>query len=90
VAKFALLLTYGDRAKRDETRPAHREYLQHLLAEGKLYGSGPFTDDSGALIIYEASSQAEAESLWANDPYCRAHGVAADAVIREWGRIIGV
>ncbi len=90
MAKFALLLTYGDRARRDETRPAHRDYLKSLLERGKLYGAGPFTDDSGALIIYEAADQREAESLLANDPYTKAEGVVASAMIREWGRVLGV
>jgi uncharacterized protein YciI len=51
MAKFAVLITFGDKAKRDETRPVHREYLTGLYEQGKLVFSGPFADDDGALIV---------------------------------------
>ena len=68
MAKFAAVITFGDRAKRDETRPAHRSYLTSLLESGKLHASGPFADDSGALIIYEAADEAEAHALLRGRP----------------------
>lgn len=83
MAKFMALITYGDRVRRDETRPRHREYLQQLLDQGKLHESGPFTDDSGAAIVYEAADEAEARDLLENDPYVR-DGVLSDARIAEW------
>ena len=50
-------------------RPAHREYLARLHADGRLVACGPFTDGSGALYIYETGSLAEAEEILAADPY---------------------
>ena len=35
----------------------HRQYLATLKTNGQLAASGPFTDDSGALIIYEAATK---------------------------------
>ena len=35
-------------------RPAHREYLAWLHADGRLVACGPFTDGSGGLFIYDA------------------------------------
>ena len=60
--KFAAIIEYlQDKAKIAEVRPAHRQYLASLRERGQLVASGPFTDDSGALIIYD--EQAIAFSL---------------------------
>src|SRR5215469_15761533 len=50
-------------------RPAHRQYMSQLLAEGRLVAGGPFTDGSGALFIYETESLAAAEEIVSVDPY---------------------
>ncbi len=87
MAKFAAVLTFGDEAARLAARPRHRAYLAALLAEGKLHESGPWADDSGALIIYEAADEAEARRLLAEDPYSQTDGVIADVQLREWNRV---
>jgi uncharacterized protein YciI len=84
MALFAVTITYADDTeRRDQVRPKHREYLQTLLDGGKLHESGPFTDDSGALLVYEADSEADVKELLANDPYT-AGGVIGTASIKEW------
>ena len=84
MALFAANLTYVDDADRiAEVRPTHRQYLQSLLDAGKLHESGPFTDDSGALIVYIADSEADARELLANDPFTM-NGVISDATLKEW------
>jgi len=50
-------------------RPAHREYMTRLQADGRLVACGPFSDGSGGLFIYETSSLAAAEDIVAADPY---------------------
>ncbi len=87
MAKFAVVLTFGDEATRLAARPRHREYLQRLLAEGKLHESGPWADDSGALLIYEAADEAEARALLAADPYSQTDGVIAGVELKEWNRV---
>ena len=87
MAKFAAIITFGDAAKRTEVRPHHRAYLQRLLAEGKLHESGPWADDSGALIIYEATDQAEAQALLDADPYTAVDGIITDVRLLEWVRV---
>lgn len=72
-----------DEELRLKTRPVHREYLAKLVESGKLWLSGPWADDTGALLVYEAENLAEAEGLLEADPYRRA-GVLANARIREW------
>lgn len=88
MGRYAVIITFGDKAKRDETRPVHREYLKALYAEGKLHESGPFVDDEGALIIYECPDEATARAQLAEDPYSKAEGVIADAQIRAWNRVV--
>lgn len=85
---FAVTLKFTDNAeRRQEVRPTHREYLKKLLAEGKLFESGPFVDDSGALLVYEAADVAEVQELLANDPYAP-NGIVESATINEWNRVI--
>ena len=88
MAAFAAVLEYtGDNELRLATRPSHREYLRSLLEVGKLRMSGPFADETGALIIYEADSLEEAQGLLEADPY-RMAGVLADTRVREWNIVL--
>lgn len=70
--KWAAFIYYKNQDKTDEFRPAHREYLAGLKKAGKLFASGRFEDGSGALIVYETESEAEARELIANDPFNKA------------------
>ncbi|MBL8129494.1 MAG: YciI family protein [Chloroflexia bacterium] len=88
MATFAVVYTFADNeAVRLETRPKHREYLKGILEAGNIALSGPFVDDSGALIVIEADSLADAERIVANDPY-RAAGVVDNALVREWNIVM--
>jgi len=87
--KFAATIEYiQDKDKIGELRPAHREYLSGLLAAGKLFCAGPFLDDFGALIVYEAETAEEAERLIADDPF-RAGGVFIRWTVRPWKTVMG-
>lgn len=82
--KFAAIIEYiQDKNKIAEIRPTHRAYLKSLLDNGQLAASGPFTDDSGALIIYEANTMDEAEALLQSDPFHQ-NGVFVQYEIRPW------
>jgi uncharacterized protein YciI len=86
--KFAAVIEYSqDKAKIAETRPVHRQYLASLKQAGQLAASGPFTDDSGALIIYEAASREEAEKLLQGDPFHR-NGIFLNYQLRPWNPVI--
>jgi uncharacterized protein len=86
--KVAAIIEYiQDKAKIAEVRPAHRQYLAALKANGQLAVSGPFTDDSGALIVYEADSPAAAERLLQGDPF-HANGIFVKYVLRPWNPVI--
>ena len=87
MAKFIALLTFGDEEQRLATRPRHREYLRILLDRGQLVASGPFADDSGALLIYEAADEAEARALLAADPYNEGQ-ILAGVELKQWNRVL--
>jgi hypothetical protein len=82
--KFAAVIEYcADKAKVLEVRPAHREYLTGVVKAGGLVVGGPYIDDSGAIIIYEAESQEAAEKLLRDDPFAT-QGVFVSWTIRPW------
>lgn len=86
--KYAAIIEYiQDKEKIANIRPAHREYLKGLLSDGKLASSGPFMDDSGALIIYEADSPDAAESLLQGDPFHQ-NGIFVQYEIRPWNPVM--
>ncbi len=88
MALFAVTLTFtDDMERRLEIRPSHREYLAALLERGNLHESGPFEDDSGALIVYDAADVAEVQELLSADPYTPA-GIIAGVTIKEWNIVM--
>jgi uncharacterized protein YciI len=86
--KFAAIIEYlQDKAKIAAVRPVHRQYLASLKEKGQLAASGPFTDDWGALIVYEANSREEAEALLRGDPF-HDSGIFVSWTIRPWNTVI--
>lgn len=82
--KFAAVIEYTpDKAKIAEIRPAHRKYLIGLYDAGQVAIAGPFGDDSGAIIVYEADSAEQAEGLLKNDPFCTS-GVFVRWKLQPW------
>jgi uncharacterized protein len=77
---------------RDRVRPAHREHLEALCADGAVLVSGPLpaTDDApdGALIVVRAPSAGAATALLDTDPF-RREGLVAEVSVREWVPVIG-
>jgi uncharacterized protein YciI len=81
--KFAAVIEYTqDKAKIAEFRPAHRQYLGGLKERGQLVVCGPFTDDSGGLIVYDA-----AEKLILDDPFHK-NGIFLRYQLRPWNPVI--
>lgn len=87
MARFVAIMTFGDDEKRLATRDDHRAYLRQLLAEGKLLESGPWTDETGALLIYEAADEAAARALVNADPYSKTSGILTGVELKEWNRV---
>lgn len=84
--KFATVITYTNHDRIAEVRPTHRAYLAALKEQGRLFASGPFEDDSGALIIYEAETEQEARGLLEADPFNEA-GVFQSYTMKPWRQV---
>jgi uncharacterized protein YciI len=86
---FAVLYEYTPHQEKIlEHRPAHRKYLQDLLATNKLVAAGPITDDSGSLIVYHAADEAEVQRIIENDPFHKA-GIFISWQIKPWRIVFG-
>jgi uncharacterized protein YciI len=86
--KFAAVIEYiQDKAKIQELRPIHRQYLTQLKERGQLVACGPFIDDWGALIIYEAPTREDAETILQNDPFHK-NGIFVQWQLRPWNAVM--
>lgn len=85
--RFVVLLRFIDNERRLQVRPAHREYLRTLHEQGKLITAGPWSDDTGALLIYQAADEDELDRIIAADPYTP-ENVVEVAMRREWTPIV--
>ena len=86
--KYAAIIEYTrDNDKVQSIRPVHRQYLMSLRERGQLAAAGPFTDDSGALIVYEAASVEEAEKLLQGDPFHQ-NEIFLTYVLRPWNPVL--
>jgi uncharacterized protein YciI len=84
---YAIELVF-DTTQQDErlaARPAHREHLAGLHADGRLVLAGPWDDDSGALLIFDTDEDGITEIIDA-DPYYRTPGVTITSM-RPWAPI---
>jgi uncharacterized protein YciI len=87
--KFAAIIEYvQDTDRVQAVRPAHRQYLTGLKVNGQLAMAGPFTDGSGALIVYETATVEEAERLLQGDPFFE-NGIFVRYQLRPWNPVMG-
>ena len=87
MALYAVMITFGDKKLRDGVRAEHRVFLQDQIDKGVLVESGPWLDDSGALLVYEAESEDALRELLAQDPYWQNSGIVGTEMVKEWNRI---
>ena len=90
MALYALYIRFTDDTdKRLATRPVHREWLRSMYDAGKVVEAGPFTDDSGAIIVYDVADKEAAEAQFAQDPYSLTGGIVELVTFHEWNRVLG-
>jgi hypothetical protein len=82
---YAVELTFSDDPARLELRPAHRERLAAHAADGRLLAAGPWSDETGALLVFLVEGREELDVLMAEDPYYSAPGVTA--TFHEWNPV---
>jgi uncharacterized protein len=86
---YAVLYQYSpDKEKIARVRPAHRLHLTKLLTAGQLLAAGPITDDSGALIVYNAADEVELSSFITTDPF-HTEGIFQSWQIKPWKVVFG-
>jgi uncharacterized protein YciI len=77
---YAVQLAFSDDPARLEGRPAHREKLAAHVAAGRLLAAGPFSDESGALLVFLVDDRAAIDEILADDPYYSGPGVTVAGV----------
>ncbi len=86
---YAVLYQYSsDKDKIASVRPSHRQHLTKLLQSGNLLAAGPITDDSGALIVYNAADEVELNRFIAEDPFNTA-GIFQSWQVKPWKVVFG-
>ncbi|GAB3984383.1 hypothetical protein GCM10029978_093920 [Actinoallomurus acanthiterrae] len=75
-------LAFTESPERLAARPAHRQFLARLHAEGRLIAAGPWADDSGAMLIFDVD-RTGLDAIMDADPYYTTPGVRVHDV-REW------
>jgi uncharacterized protein YciI len=89
VARFAVEYVYtADTAKRDEIRPAHRAFLAEAQGRGELLVSGPWVNNTGALLIFEVEDETALKALLEHDPFAEADLVSR-VRINEFNPVLG-
>jgi hypothetical protein len=68
MALYAAWLEIVDRELNQKIRPQHLSYVQSLYREGKVAWAGPFSDRSGGMVVYQATTEEEARDFARNDP----------------------
>src|ERR1041385_7230315 len=58
----------------------HGRYLQEQMTKGRLQLAGPFLDDSGGLVLYNAKDEAEARAIAEHDPGVVAGILAVESI----------
>lgn len=88
MARFLVLTTFTSQEARNAHRSAHRGHLHRLVDDGKILMAGPFADESGGVIIFEAKDEGEVRELMAQDPFTTGD-VFATTEIRPWILVAG-
>ena len=57
-----------DKATFDKYVPAHKAYVQDLIAKGYKARSGYWKRRGGGMLLFEAASREEAEAIVSKDP----------------------
>jgi hypothetical protein len=82
---YAVLLTFTDDPSRLEFRPSHRERLAAHAEQGRLLAAGPWSDDTGALLVFLVDDRDQLDAVLAADPYYSAPGVGV--TVHEWNPV---
>ncbi len=57
-----------DKTKLNQSIPAHKAYVQNLIAKGHQATTGYWRDARGGMLIFQAASWSDAQALVEKDP----------------------
>src|ERR1700747_57111 len=61
----------------------HAEFIDRLVAEGFILMGGPFPDDGGSLLIFNADDENEVRERLKDDPWSK-HGILKLESVKRW------
>ena len=75
----------GGTAGMQQLRDGHLKHIQSLIADGKVFATGPFMDTGriAGVVVFNASSAEEARALEEPDPFVKS-GVVSIEVLKWW------
>lgn len=89
MAVFAVTYYYtSDLEEQARVRPAHREWLGEQVEAGHLLASGPYKNQNGALLIWQAETLYDVTERLAEDPFAQAELIEKTDVA-EWVNVFG-
>lgn len=75
-----------DKATFDQHVPAHKTYVQQLVASGHQARTSYWIEQRGGMMIFTAASRKVAEAIVAEDPLIK-HG-CVDYDLHEWRIVV--
>jgi len=75
-----------EKAEFDRFVPAHRAYVQDLIAQGREAKTGYWAEFGGGMLLFKAESRQEAEAIVALDPLVQNHCVVYE--LHEWRVVV--
>lgn len=76
-----------DKATFDRYVPAHKAFVEGLIAKGHQAKTGYWSCYGGGMLLFEAASMAEAEAIVAQDPLIQNQCVKYK--LYEWRILVG-
>lgn len=71
-----------------EVRPRHRDFLRALADRGQVAVAGPLGDDTGGVVLIQATDLDALHKIIDTDPYYTG-GVVAKRTVREFKPVLG-
>lgn len=71
-----------DKPTFDRSVPAHKDYVQDLIAKGHHARTGYWAEKGGGMLLFQADSLDEAQALVAADPLIKNNCVEYE--LHEW------
>lgn len=87
---FVVTMTHPDGEGWGRHVMPHVDYLNGLIAQGKLRASGPAIGlgKRAGLLVFEVADRAELDALIAGDPFAQ-EGLIDELTVVEWNPLFG-